>query len=168
MADSKVKTDEAGKPVGGAPGDGMTQLAALTAQVEALTAEREERDQAINDLKTQLSSAKTDDDFQAAQSQFDKQMGEMRLKLTRANIMREHQLPDDVTDLLVGGDEAALKASAEKLVAFRGQPVPVVGHDTKHPGSSGGGAYEKGAGAPPVMSAADLAKQVSADSLIMR
>lgn len=119
--------------------------AELKKQLDAALAELEQRKKIETDLRTQLASAKTEEDVNKVRSEYEQQMGDMTIKLARANLMREYNLPDTVAPLLVGTDEASLTASAKALVEFKGGPEPktVQGHDTKRPGAGSEGLQQE-------------------------
>jgi hypothetical protein len=67
-----------------------------------------------NDLRKSLEGAVTVEDFEAAKSEWD---GKVR-SLVRQQIIKDHNLPEELAELLKGDDEASLTEHAAKLAKF--------------------------------------------------
>lgn len=78
-----------------------------------------------NDLRKSLEGAVTVEDFEAAKSEWD---GKVR-SLVRQQIIKDHNLPEELAELLKGDDEASLTEHAAKLAKFvpKEPEAPAVG-----------------------------------------
>ena len=73
-----------------------------------------------NEIREQLSSAKSPEEFEALQ----KKTRELEAKLLRDTVARKHNVPEDLVDFLTATDEAGLEAQAAKLGRPAEDPAP--------------------------------------------
>jgi hypothetical protein len=112
-----------------------------------------------NDLRKSLEGAVTVEDFEAAKSEWD---GKVR-SLVRQQIIKDHNLPEELAELLKGDDEASLTEHAAKLAKFvpkevdEAPPAPVEPEAPTPPPLTPVGGRDPGASADDI-DPADLVK----------
>lgn len=84
-----------------------------------------------NDLREQLTGAKSPEEVEALQ----KQVHDLEVTHRRAEAARKHNVPEDLLDFLTAEDEAGLEAQATKLA--RGATPPAAPKPTATPPSGG-------------------------------
>ena len=103
-------------------------VADLRSESAARRTENRRLQEANDELKRQLDSATSNEDYQAAIAEYDDKIKAANLEAARERTGRKFGLPDALVSRLAGDTEEALEADARELqalVAPQGAPAPV-------------------------------------------
>lgn len=103
-------------------------VADLRSESAARRTENRRLQEANDELKQQLDSATSNEDYQAAIAEYDDKIKAANLEAARERTGRKFGLPDALVSRLAGDTEEALEADARELqalVAPQGAPAPV-------------------------------------------
>lgn len=103
-------------------------VADLRSESAARRTENRRLQEANDELKRQLGSATSNEDYQAAIAEYDDKIKAANLEAARERTGRKFGLPDALVSRLAGDTEEALEADARELqalVAPQGAPAPV-------------------------------------------
>lgn len=95
-----------------------SEVSSLRSESAARRAENRRLQEANDDLRTQLESAKSPEDFQAAIAEYDGKVADAQLEAARERTARKFGLPDALVNRLAGKTEAELEADAQELQAL--------------------------------------------------
>lgn len=103
-------------------------VADLRSESAARRTENRRLQEANDELKRQLDSATSNEDYQAAIAEYDDKIKAAKLEAARERTGRKFGLPDALVSRLAGDTEEALEADARELqalVAPQGAPAPI-------------------------------------------
>lgn len=141
-AEGEATTDENGAEPQTSPlWDGISEDHPIRNEVRSLRDEAAARRkevqrerQAKEDLQAQLSTAKSEDDFQAAVADYTRKLEQAQTETLRERVARRFSLPDALADRLRGATEEELTSDAE---ALQGLIAPAAPSAPKNPPSGG-------------------------------
>jgi hypothetical protein len=107
----------------------------LNAEAAAKRVENRSLRENLETLQSQLSEAKTPEEFQAAVDEYKQKLDETQVEVMRERVARKFGLPDPLAERLRGSTEEELTADAESLRGLIGAPTPPA--TPKNPPSGG-------------------------------